>query len=1166
METKYPTLRRPNRKLCYLANKENQYTKWPAPLTLEDVDKIFDDIDSSSNDDLLSTSPLLQTFDAETNENTGVASPVPHEGHIVEEVVEYPMGPEEVLHLAKRSSTPKLDTDCDIPFKAHGPVKTSSPIEQNMGTKGEEEKQDDEKHEVVSAVLFPCEDEGEEEVKTKPLPIQKPQGNGHITEEYDDTELESPPSKVAFTKTSNKSKAETCNERPAAKEKTPVKPRTPVLKSKRKMQSRQDNAGPAVLTVEQESEVAALEKNPKTVHKQSVVEVSTRVGKDMTAFLQRVKDAGRSKASCSKKSPAKALTPPPEPEDDFLIMEDDTPLWVAIPRKNAASKRHGHSRTSSTEKDSSTDKTKKDSSPETLQKLQESEKANDKLGSQTVNQKRRKNIRKEKNSEETEPGNDEGDLPSPQDLPAADLMEQEEPNKKKQQPTKVPSKDSEKAVDQPKDAASREIEKEKPSQKVKTKQTSSEVKNTKSSKDGKQNTKTNRAKSLKGTRKERQDSVDAQEMMQVDVAEEQNQEQNRMDHAEIEDLGSPIDKEILTSEADGKSKQTKQPVVSTESSSEDSQVLGKRKRRQMGQWWLSCPQTTDETENQQPTLKKTKQNKKEPNSVVPSPVKVKKVYKKRNQKEPAPLSSPNMNKAKEKKTKQNKKRNARVDKPDKKTRAEVLSTTEAEQTEEQEQQELPDQDLDPELSSPLVFAHRDHSLNSGDQSFQRVYHHTPNKKLYVTPPAPVSPSRSKDQLREAEPTKRRRKPPGNWWMADVTAEDVESVSASQPQQLHPKQLKPRKERKKESKASKYPGLGVPKDGNTVASPKPLGGAAVPPLNTTPLSAPKTVTRSLATFKDIFTSVTETPTVVSNRNARQKNKRNVSSHPGGDASATDDTPHRTTDTDALDTDADDGRRSQRSRHNDENPQSRACQPDNTLKVLSSGPSSRIELEQYEENDDMRSPIDRRDLFYKGDLATDAEALQQEVIGLRQRCTRLKEENKDHKAKLQLYEPVAKDGASPSSRVQAVLSVSDLCGPPLKPLVLQRKDKANLTEWFKSLWSTVADNSADITPDLFDWYFYQDRVIGFQADLNSGSICNGKILLGSHAKKPLWVDHSATTVFNLLTSSVNVIIDGSESHLSPGQSFMVECGHAYSIQNATAQPAVLYFTQILAESLV
>lgn len=46
--------------------------------------------------------------------------------------------------------------------------------------------------------------------------------------------------------------------------------------------------------------------------------------------------------------------------------------------------------------------------------------------------------------------------------------------------------------------------------------------------------------------------------------------------------------------------------------------------------------------------------------------------------------------------------------------------------------------------------------------------------------------------------------------------------------------------------------------------------------------------------------------------------------------------------------------------------------------------------------------------------------------------------------------------PSNGSEAVLSASDLCAPPLKPLILQPKDKANLIEWFKSLWSTTIDS--------------------------------------------------------------------------------------------------------------
>ncbi|KAM9851750.1 c-Myc-binding protein-like [Aulostomus maculatus] len=44
-----------------------------------------------------------------------------------------------------------------------------------------------------------------------------------------------------------------------------------------------------------------------------------------------------------------------------------------------------------------------------------------------------------------------------------------------------------------------------------------------------------------------------------------------------------------------------------------------------------------------------------------------------------------------------------------------------------------------------------------------------------------------------------------------------------------------------------------------------------------------------------------------------------------------------------------------------------------------------------------------------IPADAEALQQEVIDLRQRCARLEDENKDLKTRLQRFEPTPEDGA-------------------------------------------------------------------------------------------------------------------------------------------------------------
>ncbi|XP_023271011.1 C-Myc-binding protein [Seriola lalandi dorsalis] len=47
---------------------------------------------------------------------------------------------------------------------------------------------------------------------------------------------------------------------------------------------------------------------------------------------------------------------------------------------------------------------------------------------------------------------------------------------------------------------------------------------------------------------------------------------------------------------------------------------------------------------------------------------------------------------------------------------------------------------------------------------------------------------------------------------------------------------------------------------------------------------------------------------------------------------------------------------------------------------------------------------------GQISADTEALQQEVIDLRQRCARLAEENKDLKTRLQRHEPVSEDGST------------------------------------------------------------------------------------------------------------------------------------------------------------
>lgn len=194
----------------------------------------------------------------------------------------------------------------------------------------------------------------------------------------------------------------------------------------------------------------------------------------------------RSSVNFRKSSPVKVPNPPPEPEDEFLILEDDSPLWFSIPSKTATSKRGQQSRTASTDQNSSTVKETEERPLETVQKEDK--------------QKTKKMKRKKKN-ELIQPGNDEGDLVSPESLPVSDEVEAAKPNEKKQQLLKTRSKESDRAKDSP--------DEEQLSQKVEKKaQKTSETKSFKNSKDRKENAKTSRAKSSKRTKKVIQEPED----------------------------------------------------------------------------------------------------------------------------------------------------------------------------------------------------------------------------------------------------------------------------------------------------------------------------------------------------------------------------------------------------------------------------------------------------------------------------------------------------------------------------------------------------------------------------------------------------------------------------------------------------------------------------------
>lgn len=165
------------------------------------------------------------------------------------------------------------------------------------------------------------------------------------------------------------------------------------------------------------------------------------------------------------------------------------------------------------------------------------------------------------------------------------------------------------------------------------------------------------------------------------------------------------------------------------------------------------------------------------------------------------------------------------------------------------------------------------SCFTGIQAFQEVYQHGISKKKASRPTAATL-KKSEEQPGLEEPEKRRRRPPGKWWKTQGSSDDADSDSP-QPQWLN---VKRSVDRKKQPKQIKSPGLKTPKSGNVSISPIPPEGALTPLLSAKPSSAPKTVKRSLATFKDIFTSATQTPAARGCRKTVVNNKHMVTSSP------------------------------------------------------------------------------------------------------------------------------------------------------------------------------------------------------------------------------------------------------------------------------------------------
>ncbi|XP_047454836.1 c-Myc-binding protein-like [Mugil cephalus] len=80
------------------------------------------------------------------------------------------------------------------------------------------------------------------------------------------------------------------------------------------------------------------------------------------------------------------------------------------------------------------------------------------------------------------------------------------------------------------------------------------------------------------------------------------------------------------------------------------------------------------------------------------------------------------------------------------------------------------------------------------------------------------------------------------------------------------------------------------------------------------------------------------------------------------------------------------------------------------VVDSLTSVLVSLYEQQERPNNALEFVKQHLGAVGQMSAETEALQQEVIDLRQRCARLAEENKDLKTRLQHYEPASEDGGT------------------------------------------------------------------------------------------------------------------------------------------------------------
>lgn len=1116
---------RAKKKLRYLQSEESTpgQLKIKDVFSMQDLDNIFDDLDSDPGTPLLSPLPKSPRLDEQKkgSQSPVLKSPLPFK------VETSPLKGSDVLAAEADIQTDHLN-DKGSPFEEIAPIKTSSPIEL-LAVEGFAE---DAELPETSPLLFGIEDE-------EPVvgDLSKPQMNERSESpkgvpEGDSESLVSPPARLEFGKIPKQNVPVTSS----TPRKAPEAPDQVCNTSAPEPEEESQTDGrltlfPVVL-IQKHLPEQLLEEQPN----KQVQEVAVEVAVKQSLFQKKLKDSLQPKASCFRKQettkqPVCAPSPHVQ-EEDFMILEDDSPIRFTIPRKTEIKAKPasecGSAKPDSTEKAS-------------LKQTEEAENHKDEPKKKTKAKRGKasdmttKDIAVQSAPEERDDkdvGDGEQICLSPDTNQDADIpvTDKQTPKGKTSKPDQHGSKDgngggkipAEKPTAKTRKSAklptSTDAGQEEPASNVKKKprKTKSAIKAGAPECKGLSSAKTKKPDEDRRTlmnkkRAKEQEYVDevqnhtepqpeVQSTRTVNKANKEPASTQRAPKTPLKVKKKEKAKEIF--------KVKELPVPDSADVFRENPATSRRKRKPPGQWWLAqhdenrtqeqqeavqssqelqsnrktqrkAPVLTDTTEEEFVTTSRETRNDPIP---VQKPKKVKKSQTDKSESNPAgSLKNPKSAGGR------------RKPKPGARDPCEM---TPALRVEEEARHNEASGQLSPEVACSRL--PRQCSLTPGDKRvFDKSYTREDRSGS-----AQKHPPRLTDAL-ESLPVKRQRKTPWNWWEVPQSQGPVESSRSprnSSPQTSRP-QMDPSQSafRKKASlKKTVYRSRKSTKMNNMI-------------------NTPKSVRKSLASFDALYDSGKLGPSTERGQGPRQKGRRNLlhsleeqseqssenihidyqqQQHATFDVRASGDVPESSA-----------ARRKSNPRASSG---SNRASADFDI-AFKSGPSSLIELERYEEDEDVDMPTSR-------------------VI--------------------------------PQTRfTPRVLSECDLCGPPLKPIVLDNEDWDNLCVWFTHIWPVTSKDGKGVNPGDFHWHCHAGRAMGHMVDLQNNTFSSGKILLGSYMKKPVQTDLNAITVFNVASSCVRVETDSAKEVYNSGQTFMTSCGQSYSIHNLCQEPAVLWYHRML-----